>query len=81
MEKQLITQQLIKDKVHHKSGCSILLMGIAFGAVFTYVIFSFLITGLDLTINILTLGISLFSGISIFVLNIVLATHSNKKTL
>lgn len=81
MKKQLITQQFIKDKVHHKSGCSILLMGIAFGAVFTYVIFSLLIIGLDLPINLLTLGISLFSGIAIFVLNIVLAIHSNKKTL
>ena len=81
MEKQLITQKIIKDKVHYKSGCSIFLTGVAFGAVFAYVIFSLLITGFNLPINLITLGISLFSGIAIFVLNIVLAIHYNKKTL
>ena len=81
MEKQLITQKIIKDKVHYKSGCSIFLTGAAFWAVFAYVIFSLLITGFNLPINLITLGISLFSGIAIFVLNIVLAIHYNKKTL
>ncbi len=81
MQKQLITKEFVTNRVHYKSGCSILLMGLGFGLVFTYVIFKLLIDGFELPINLLTLGISLLSGIAIFILNIVLSKHSNKKSL
>lgn len=81
MQKQLITQQYITNDVHYKSGCTVLLTGIAFSLVFTYLIFKLLIQGFELPINLITLGISLFSGVAIFILNIVLSKHSNKKAL
>lgn len=81
MQKQLITKQFVINEVHYKSGCSILLMGLGFSAAFSYVIFCLLIKGFDLPINLITLGISLFAGVAIFILYIILSKHSNKKAI
>ncbi len=81
MEKQLITQQFVTNRVHHKSGCSIILIGLSSGVIFSYIIFKLFIGVFELPINLITLGISLFSGVAIFILNFVLSKHSNKKAL
>lgn len=51
MQKQLITKEFVTNRVHYKSGCSVLLMGLAFSFVFTYVMFKLLIQGFELPIN------------------------------